>query len=157
MSGRVKQGVRILEMMTRVRIGLVSFLGMLIVFGIGDRAVAQDDEGPTSAIKVVVVSDAGGKPIKNAAVVLHPVNKKGKATKGEIDLKTDADGRASIDGIPYGSIEVQVLSRGFQTYGENFEVKQATTEITVKLKRPSGQYSIYENHDDKKDPEQKPQ
>ena len=62
-----------------------------------------------------------------------------------MDLKTDADGRASVD-IPYGSVQVQVLAKGFQTFGEDYEVKQAQLEITVKLKHPAGQYSTYENH-----------
>lgn len=120
-------------------------------------AWAQNDEGPTSSVRFVVVRDSDGKPVKYAQVVLHPVNRKGKQTKGEMDLKTDADGHASVDGIPYGSVEVQVLAKGFQTFGEDYEVNKAELEITVKLKRPAGQYSIYENHDNKKAPEQKPQ
>jgi hypothetical protein len=127
----------------------------LCVLGMGATALGQDDEGPMAALKVVVLREASGKGIKNAQVVLHPVNRKGKATKGEIDLKTDEEGRAAIDGIPYGTVEVQVLAPGFQTFGADYEVKQAQVEITVKLKRPGGQYSIYENHDEKKD--EKPQ
>jgi hypothetical protein len=58
---------------------------------------------------------------------------------------------------------VQVLATGFQTYGEDYEVNKPTMEITIKLKRPGGQYSIYENQqNDKKpatppDPNAKPQ
>ncbi len=145
-------------MKKRVRL-LALGLAAVVVLGLGltGRARGQDDEGPMASVRVVVVRDASGKPVKDAKVVLHPVNRKGKATKGELDLKTDAEGRASIDGIPYGSIEVQVLAPGFQTFGADYEVKQAEVEITVKLKRPGGQYSVYENHDDKKPPDQKPQ
>lgn len=120
------------------------------------QARAQNDEGPTSAVRVIVLRDADGKPVRNAQVVLHPVNRKGKPT-GEIDLKTDADGHANVDGIPYGTVEVQVLAKGFQTFGQDYELKQPETEVTVKLKHPGGQYSIYENHDGKNPPEQKPQ
>ena len=116
---------------------------------------AQDDEGPTSSLRIVVVRDTDGKPVKYAQVVLHPVNRKGKS-KGEMDLKTDADGRASLDGVPFGSVEVQVVAKGFQTFGEDYEVKKPELEITVKLKHPADQYSTYENHDDK-NPPQKPQ
>jgi len=118
-------------------------------------AWAQDDQGPTASLSIVVVRESNGKPVKDAKVVLHPVNRKGKATRGEMDLKTEADGHTRVDGVPYGSVEVQVLAPGFQTFGQDYEVKQAEMEITVKLKRPAGQYSIYEQHDDKKD--QKPQ
>ena len=129
----------------------IRFAAMVaLAFGITALAWTQGDEGPMASVKVVVVREASGKPVKDAKVVLHPVNRKGKATKGELDLKTDTDGRASVDGIPYGSIEVQVLAPGLQTFGADYEVKQAEVEITVKLKRPSGQYSVYESHDDKK-------
>jgi hypothetical protein len=110
-------------------------------------AWAQDDEGPTASVQFVVTNDAGGKPVKYAQVVLHPINRKGKAT-GELELKTDVEGKASIDGIPYGKVEVQVLAPGFQTYGADYEVKAATMEVSVKLKKPAGQYSTY--GDDKK-------
>jgi hypothetical protein len=128
---------------------------LLIVLGSAALVWGQDDEGPTSSVRVVVVRDTDGKPVKYARVVLHPVNRKGKS-KGEMDLKSDADGRASLDGVPYGSVEVQVLAKGFQTFGEDFEVKQPELNITVKLKHPAGQYSTYENHDDT-NPPPKPQ
>ncbi|MGH9643076.1 MAG: carboxypeptidase-like regulatory domain-containing protein [Terriglobales bacterium] len=141
-----------------MKINLAASLGAIILIAMCSRARllrAQDDEGPTSSIHVVVVRDADGKAVKYAQVVLHPVNRKGKS-KGEMDLKTDADGRASLDGVPYGSVEVQVVAKGFQTFGQDYEVKQPQLEITVKLKHPAGQYSIYDNHDDKNAPPQKP-
>ena len=130
---------------------------ILILCGVGTTVAAQEDEGPTATVRIVVVRDASGKPVKSAQVVLHPVNRKGKATRGELDLKTDENGRASMEGIPYGSIEVQVLAPGMQTFGQDYEVKQAEVEITVKLKRPGGQYSTYEEHGEKKDEQPKPQ
>ena len=45
-----------------------------------------------------------------------------------------------------GELRVQVLAHGFQTYGDDFEIGKGKTEITIKLKRPQGQFSIYEDH-----------
>jgi hypothetical protein len=123
---------------------------------------AQDNEGPMASLRFLVVRDSTGKPVKNAAVVLHPVNRKGKQKRGGMELKTDPEGRTGFDGIPYGPLRVQVLAQGFQTFGEDYDINKPNMEITVKLKRPAGQYSIYENHpeekkEDKKTPEQKPQ
>jgi hypothetical protein len=118
------------------------------VFAVVGFTWAQDDAGPTSNLRFVVVRDTDGKPVRNAEVVLHPVQRKGKQSKGEMDLKTDAEGRTNIDGIPYGPLRVQVLAPHFQTFGEDYEINKAEMEITVKLKHPGGQYSIYENHDD---------
>jgi hypothetical protein len=139
---------------------------VVILFGFGlvdfnVNVAAQDDyEGPMAELRFVVVKDYNGKPVRNAAVVLHPVSK-GKQARGGMELKTDNDGRTNIDGIPYGPLRVQVLAQGFQTFGEDYEINKPELEITVKLKRPGGQYSTYTggttNQDDKKSPPQKPQ
>ena len=116
-------------------------------------AFAQDD---SALLNFVVVRDYNGKPLRNASVVMHPVRKDGKQGKGGLQIKTDAEGKASFDGAPYGKLRVQVLAPGFQTFGADYDIDKPTMEITVKMKRPAGQYSIYEEHpeekkDDKKD------
>ena len=93
-----------------------------------------------------MIRDYNGKPIRNASVVMHPVQKNGKQAKGGLQIKTDADGKASFDGAPYGKLRVQVLAQGFQTFRRGLRHRQADLEITVKMKRPAGQYSIYEDH-----------
>ena len=125
---------------------------MAILLGVAMMGLtwAQDDQGPTASLRFVVVRDSDGKPVRNAEVVLHPVKRKGKQAQGEMELKTDAEGKTSVEGIPYGPLRVQVLAPHFQTFGEDYEVNKAEMEITVKLKHPGGQYSIYDNHDDKK-------
>jgi len=126
-----------------------------IILGLGMVGLVwtQDDAGPTSRLRFVVVRDSDGKAVKDAAVVLHPVKRKGKQEQGELDLKTDAEGRTSVDGIPYGPLRVQVLAPHFQSFGEDYEINKAEMEITVKLKRPGGQYSVYENHGADKKPQ----
>ena len=134
-------------------VSLVMATVIVLALGMIGSARAQDDEGPMSALRFVVVRDSDGKPVRNAEVVLHPVKRKGKQAKGEMELKTDAEGRTNIDGIPYGPLRVQVLAPHFQTFGEDYEINKAEMEITVKLKRPGGQYSIYENHGEDKKPQ----
>jgi hypothetical protein len=124
-------------------------LVIAVVLAIG-IAWAQDDQGPMSSVRFVVVRDTDGKPVRNAEVVLHPVKRKGKQANGEMEFKTDAEGKASIDGIPYGPLRVQVLAPHFQTFGEDYEINKPEIELTVKLKHPGDQYSIYDNHNDKK-------
>jgi hypothetical protein len=129
-------------------------MAMAIVLGSGmGLARAQTDQGPTSSLRFVVVRDSDGKPVRNAEVVLHPVKRKGKQDKGEMELKTDAEGRTSIDGIPYGPLRVQVLAPHFQTFGDDYDINKPEMELTVKLKHPGGQYSVFENHPDDKKPQ----
>lgn len=110
----------------------------------GDK---KKDEGLQSSVSFVVLKDESGKPVRNAAVVLHPVNEHGKQAKGGFELKTDADGKTHFDGIPFGTLRIQVIAHGFQTFGDDFNINQQEQEITIRLKRPQDQYSIYEKHD----------
>lgn len=109
-------------------------------------AQKDKDEGPTSWLYFVVIKDDNGKPVRNASVILHPVNPKGRQERGGLELKSSPEGKCDIDGIPYGVLRIQVLAHGFQTYGDDFDIEKPKTEITVKLKRPQGQYSIYDDH-----------
>src|ERR1700694_4874206 len=101
-------------------------IAAVVGLGVGliGLAVAQDDDGPMSDLRFVVVRDYNGKPVRNAAVVLHPVSRKGKQARGGLELKTDNDGKTNIDGIPYGPLRVQVLAPGFQTFGEDYEINK---------------------------------
>jgi len=107
----------------------------------------KKDEGPQSALSFVVLKDDTGKPVRNAAVVLHPVGQHGKQAKTGFELKSDNDGKTHFDGIPFGTWRVQVIANGFQTFGSDYNVNQTVQEITVRLKRPQGQYSIYDKHE----------
>ncbi len=111
------------------------------------------DEPPQALLSFVVLKDSNGKPVRNAAVVIHGVNSHDKQERGGLELKTDAEGKASYDGMPYGKVRVQVLAPGMQTFGEDYDVEEATVQITVRLKRPTGQYSIYEEHPEDKKPD----
>src|SRR5712671_7532740 len=131
---------------------------VLATIALISTANAQRDknEEPTAVLNFIVLKEDNSKPVRNAAVIMHPVNGHGQQSRGGLELKTDADGKTSFDGIPYGKLRVQVLASGFQTFGEDYDVNQAKMDFTVKLKRPQGQYSIYDEHSsdpktDKKD------
>jgi Carboxypeptidase regulatory-like domain len=95
------------------------------------------------ALSFVVLKDSSGKPIKNASVVIHSLRKDGSQDSDGFQLKTDADGKASIDDIPFGKLRLQVLAPKLQTYGDDVDVNQAKQEIVIRLKPPADQISIY--------------
>lgn len=98
---------------------------------------------PTSLLTVTVVRDSNGKPVKNAEIVLHPVDEHGKQMAEGLELKTHDDGKAETGGIPYGKLRIQVIAKGFKTYGEDYDIGQPNLEITIKLQKPAEQFSIY--------------
>jgi hypothetical protein len=133
-------------------------ISLLVTFLLAPAAAEKKPPVPLATVNFFVVRDENGKPVRNAAVVLHPVEDNGKQSRGGIELKTDPDGKANYDGVPYGKIRIQVLAPGFQTAGNDYEISHPNEEITIKLKRPDKQYSIYEDHaNDKQQKDQKPQ
>jgi hypothetical protein len=124
----------------------------------------DEDEEPTALLNVLILKRDSGKPVRNAAVIMHAVNPHGKQSNGDLELKTDLEGKASFDGIPYGKLRIQVLASGFQTFGQDYDVNQPNLNLTIKLNRPESQYSIYGNQSGGKadkspppDPNAKPQ
>jgi hypothetical protein len=100
---------------------------------------------PTAKIEVTVLRDSDSKPIENAAVIFH-VDMDGD--KGNMELKTNEDGKSIIDVLPIGStMRLQIIAKGFKTYGEDFTIDKADMAFGIRMKRPGEQYSIYKNHD----------
>lgn len=100
----------------------------------------------TSHIEVLVVKKSNGKPVVNAAVVFHPIDKEGK-DQGNMEVKTDPEGKASIDVIPTGSnVRVQVIADGFATFAKEYVITEASRQISVALLRPQAQISAYEDN-----------
>jgi len=143
--------------MESLRIQLRRLAFLLPLFTLLGVASAQKnkDEEPTAVLNFLILKEDNGKPIRNAAVIMHPVNANGKQSRGGLELKTDLDGKASFDGIPYGKLRVQVLASGFQTFGEDYDINRDKMDLTIKLKHPQSQYSIYQDHPDQKKDDKK--
>ncbi len=120
------------------------FLAVLLVLATAMLAGDKNKE-QYSDLKITVVKSTNGKPLRNATVVLHPVDSKGNQGSGGLNLKTNEDGEATYNGIPYGKLRIQVIMHGWQTYGNDHDINQPQQEIVVKMEPPQKQYSIYEH------------
>jgi hypothetical protein len=99
----------------------------------------------TAKIEVTIVRDSNGKPIENAAVIFHPMV--GEKDQGNMELKTNEDGKTIIDVLPIGdTVRLQIIAKGFQTFGEDYKIEKPEMAIDVRMKRPGEQYSIYKDH-----------
>jgi uncharacterized membrane protein YgcG len=96
----------------------------------------------TAHIEVTVIKGFNKKPIMNAAVIFHPV-KDGK-DEGNLEMKTDPDGKAVIDVIPTGSaVRIQVIADGFATFAEDYQISEASRQILITMVRPKAQVSTF--------------
>ena len=107
-------------------------------------------------IKLVVTDADKGTPIPKAAITLTFVRGKnvfGKKDRAQWDVKTDSRGNATVPFIPRGKLKVVIYAKGYQTFGDEFDVAGEEQTIPVKLGVAGGQFSV---HEGQKVPEKKP-
>ena len=127
-------------------------IALALVSVAGAQTTRNDGHGrkwkplPTLAHVVVTVTKGfDGKPMPSAAVVFH-ATLNGR-DDGNLEVKTNADGKATIDVIEVGSdVTLQVIANGFSTYAQNVKIDTPTKLLEVKLLRPREQVSVYENN-----------
>jgi len=107
--------------------------------------VAADPETTSITIEV---KNLDGKPVERASVVVRfaegrSIKKFGKKTILNWELRTNQIGVAKIPPIPQGKILVQVIAKGYQTFGDTVEINEPERTIEVKLKPPQPQFSAH--------------
>jgi len=96
----------------------------------------------------VVVKNQFDKPVENAAVILdflgaHKVTKLGMRGKMHWELKTNQQGIAHFPPIPEGTVQLQVITQKYQTYGKKLDVQGEEKTIDITLNPPQTQYSAH--------------
>ena len=96
----------------------------------------------------ILVKTQSGKPVDRASVVVkfvkgHSVIKLGKAIRTTFELRTNQEGEANIPTIPQGQIQIQVIAKGFQTFGQIYNVEEEEKTIPITLNPPQQQYSAH--------------
>ena len=102
---------------------------------------------PMTKINIVVKSQTG-KPVDRASVVVrfiqgHSIVKLGKAVRTTYELRTNQEGEASIPSIPQGKIRIQIIAKGYQTFGQDFDISEDEKTVNVTLNPPQQQYSAH--------------
>ena len=103
--------------------------------------------GDTTKLKIVVIN-RNGKPVDRADVIVRfggrSVVKLGKMVHTTWEMRSTQEGIADIPEMPKGKIRVQVIAKGYQTFGDTFEVSEDQRTIEIKLNPPQPQYSSHE-------------
>ena len=97
----------------------------------------------------VKVTNLAGKPVDRASVIVkfvsgHSAAKLGKGIMTHWELRTNQEGIAKIPALPQGKLLVQVIAKGFQTFGDTFEISEPEKTLEVKLNPPQSQYSAHQ-------------
>lgn len=103
---------------------------------------------PMTKLRIEVRKATNDKPVERASVIVRFVEgrsvvKLGKKINTTYQLRTNQDGVATIPPIPQGKIQVQVIAKNQQTFGQIFDVAEEEKTIEIKLNEPQSQYSVH--------------
>jgi len=144
------EALKITEYMTTTSLACTLLTLAMLVSG----AAAEDK---SALLNFLVVRDYNGKPIRNASVVMHPVKKRRQANReAACSSRPILTAKPASRGSPMASCECKSWLQASRPLAMITIFDQTRRRITVKMKRPQGQYSIYEDHPTEKKDE-KPQ
>ena len=106
-------------------------------------------DGPPMTKLRIEVKTLHGRPVERASVVVRFVQgrsivKLGKKIRTHWEMRTNQDGVAQVPPIPQGRVLVQVIAKGYQTFGQQFEVAEEEKTLEIKLNPPQSQYSSHQ-------------
>jgi hypothetical protein len=91
----------------------------------------------------IEVTGADGQPVGNASVYVR-YNEPGglfhKDKLAELNFKTNQDGSVKVTDVPQGKILIQVVAKGWHTYGKWYEFNTDTETVQIKLDPPPHWY-----------------
>jgi len=125
-----------------MRLRLTLALALFVLPGL----LSADPPMTTLRVEVKTRSD---KPIDRASVIIdfvegRSIAKFGKKIRTHWELKTNQEGMAKIPPIPQGKIRIQVIAKGYQTFGHIYDINEEEKTVEIKLNPPQAQYSAHQ-------------
>jgi hypothetical protein len=91
----------------------------------------------------IEVTGADGKPVGNASVYIR-FNESGglfhRDKLAELNFKTNQDGSVKVTDVPQGRILIQVVAKGWHTFGKWYEFNTDSETVQIKLDPPPHWY-----------------
>jgi len=109
-----------------------------------DKDTKQEDSSapPTTKIRITV-TDPNDKPVPNASVYVR-YNVSGglfhKDHLSELSFKTNQEGSLKVPEVPQGKVLIQVIAKGWHTYGKWYDMDKEEETVTIKLEQPPHWY-----------------
>jgi hypothetical protein len=101
----------------------------------------KSSDPATTKLRIHVMG--GDKPVGNASVYVRFPVAGGlfhHDKLAELNLKTNEDGSAKVPDIPRGKILIQVVAKGWKTFGKWFEIESDAQTVEIKLEAPPHWY-----------------
>jgi hypothetical protein len=107
-----------------------------------DKKEKKSSDPGTVKLRIEVTSP-DGKPVSNASVYVRFNETVGLFRKNklaEMSLKTNQDGSAKVTDVPQGKILIQVIAKGWHTFGKWYDIETESETVQIKLEAPPHWY-----------------
>ncbi|MGH9714385.1 MAG: hypothetical protein ACRD5M_13895 [Candidatus Acidiferrales bacterium] len=109
----------------------------------GTQDKKETKQSDSATVKLRIVVTANDKPVSNASVYVKYNEPGGLFHHGklaEMGFKTNEDGSVKVPEVPRGKILIQVIAKGWHTYGKWYEIEAESQTIQIKLEPPPRWY-----------------
>jgi len=121
--------------------------GLLLILALVLPVCFSASAADQTKLKIVVTTKSG-RPIDRADVIVRfggrSVVKLGKMVRTTWEMRSSQEGVAEIPDMPKGKVRIQVIAKGYQTFGDTFDVDEDERTIEIKLNPPQKQYSSHD-------------
>jgi len=107
-----------------------------------DKKEKKSSDPGTVKLRIEVTTP-DGKPVGNASVYVRFNETVGlfhKNKLAEMSFKTNQDGSVKVTDVPQGKILIQVIAKGWHTFGKWYDIETDTETVQIKLEAPPHWY-----------------
>jgi hypothetical protein len=108
----------------------------------GEQEPVKDEN---TRLTLHVLSESSKKPVADAHVIVQFTEERTLRRDKRVswEAKTNRKGTVVLSDIPTGTIKVQIIAKGYRTYGDLHELQKPDEQVTILLQPPKGQVSAY--------------
>ena len=121
--------------------------GLLLILALALPLAFPASADDITKLRIVVMTRSG-RPIDRADVIVRfggrSIVKLGKMVRTTWEMRSSQEGVAEIPDMPRGQVRIQVIAKGYQTFGDTFDVNEDERTIEIKLNPPQKQYSSHD-------------
>ena len=151
-NSRARNGLRLAAPATAVLVTALLVTAVFIIVWSRSAFSAPVASGPAAAadentrLTIQVLTDETKKPVASAHVVIRFVSGKKlfiKKIQTSWEAQTNKKGEVALEDIPLGEVKIQVIAKGYQTFGDDFKLSKSDETLTILMKPPAKQISGY--------------
>ncbi len=125
---------------------IARWMTLSLVVGTFAAKLATAAPNEVSRLTLHVLTEADKKPVASAHVIVRFVSGKKlfiKDKRTSWEAQTNKKGDLVLDELPLGNVKIQVIAKGYQTFGDNFELTKTEEDLIILVKPPAKQLSAY--------------